>query len=114
MAGSAQGCSSIVTTIEIAERVTEDLTRILEHLVQYKVENPENRVGAIIAGIRVLKENPLIGRAISGDARELVIGRDRRGYVALYDYDRASDRVLVLAIRSQREAGYADSEFESR
>jgi hypothetical protein len=38
--------------------------------------------------------------------RELVIGRDARGYVALYRYAPEIDTVFVLAIRSQREAGY--------
>jgi hypothetical protein len=39
--------------------------------------------------------------------RELVIGRRSRGYVALYAYDALQDRVLVLAIRGQKEAGWA-------
>jgi toxin ParE1/3/4 len=36
----------------------------------------------------------------------LVIGRRARGYVALYRYIEQIDTVFVLAIRSQREAGY--------
>ena len=42
--------------------------------------------------------------------RELVIGRGSRGYVALYSYVVELDAVFVLAIRSQREAGYARGE----
>lgn len=38
--------------------------------------------------------------------RELIIGRGSRGYVALYRYVPEIDTVFVLAIRSQREAGY--------
>jgi len=39
----------------------------------------------------------------------LVIGRDATGYVALYRYLSEFDTVLILAIRAQREAGYAQS-----
>jgi len=35
-----------------------------------------------------------------------VISRGRSGYLALYRYDEDRDRVLVLTIRHQREAGY--------
>ena len=37
---------------------------------------------------------------------EPVFGRDAHGYIALYRSMAAIDTVLVLAIRSQREAGY--------
>ena len=51
-------------------------------------------------------KNPLIGRPVYADKRELVIGRRARGYVALYRYVAEIDTVFVLALRSQREAGY--------
>lgn len=50
--------------------------------------------------------NPLIDRPVSGEMNELVIGRRTHGYVALYRYIAVIDTVFVLAIRSQREAGY--------
>jgi hypothetical protein len=37
-----------------------------------------------------------------------VIGRRTGGYLALYRYVPEMDMVFVLAIRSQREAGYAE------
>jgi plasmid stabilization system protein ParE len=64
------------------------------------------RIREIIQAIDVLQYNPLIGRAVSADTRELVIGRSARGYVALYRYVELVDTVFVLAIRGQREAGY--------
>ena len=54
----------------------------------------------------MLEQNPLIGRPVPDDKRELVIGRRSRGYVALYRYVAKIDTVFVLALRSQREAGY--------
>jgi len=50
----------------------------------------------------------LIGRRVSGELREVVISRGRTGYVALYQHYPASDRVIVRAIRHQREAGFED------
>jgi len=43
---------------------------------------------------------------VRGGKRELVIGRGSRGYVALYRYVSKIDTVFLLAVRSQREAGY--------
>jgi len=54
----------------------------------------------------VLDQDLLIGRPVHEDKRELVIGRRSRGYVALYRYVAKIDTVFVLALRSQREAGY--------
>lgn len=42
------------------------------------------------------------------DERELLIGRGSHGYVALYRYIPLIDTALILAVRAQREAGYAD------
>jgi plasmid stabilization system protein ParE len=46
------------------------------------------------------------GQPVESGFRVLVISRGRSGYLALYRYDEARDRVLVLTIRHQREAGY--------
>lgn len=72
----------------------------------YQVENPVLRIREIIEAINVLEHNPLIGRPANKDKRELVIGRHAHGYVALYRYVVEVDTVFVLAVRSQREAGY--------
>ena len=92
--------------IELAPEIQDDFDRILEHLAEHAVEDAPGRVGEIIQAIDVLQHNPLIGRPVSADMRELVIGRRARGYVALYRYVEQADTVLVLATRSQREAGY--------
>jgi len=40
------------------------------------------------------------------EIRELIIPFGDSGYVALYHYEAASDSVIVLAFRHQKEAGY--------
>ena len=93
---------------ELAPELTEDFDRILEHLASSHVENPALRVVEIITALDVLEQNPLIGRPVANGKRELVIGRRSSGYLALYRYVAEVDTVFVLAIRSQREAGYAE------
>jgi toxin ParE1/3/4 len=95
--------------IEFAPEVGDDFDRILDHLARYQVENPALRIREIIEALNVLEHNPMIGRPLNNDKRELVIGRRSHGYVALYRYVAEVDAVFVLAIRSQREAGYAGS-----
>jgi toxin ParE1/3/4 len=97
-----------VTRIELAPEVAEDFERILEHLTTYQVEHPERRIGEIIGALDVLEGNPLIGRPAASGKRELIIGRRSHGYLALYRYVAEIDTVFVLAVRSQREAGYIE------
>ena len=87
-------------------KIQDDFDRILDHLSEHAVEDAPGRIREIIQAINVLQHNPLIGRPGSAETRELVIGRRARGYVALYRYIEQADTVFVLAIRSQREAGY--------
>ena len=93
--------------VEFAPEIGEDIDRSLEHLAQYEVGDTPDRVREIIQAIAVLEHNPLIGRPAEQEKRELVIGRHARGYVALYRYVPEIDTVFVLALKSQREAGYA-------
>ena len=93
--------------IELAAEVAEDFDRILKHLAEYEVADRQTRLDENIQAINVLLHNPLIGRPVAGKMNELVIGLDAHGYVALTRYVAAIDTVFVLAIRSQREAGYA-------
>lgn len=92
--------------IELASEVGKDIDRILAHLVKYNIENPAARIEEIVQAISVLENNPLIGRPVHQDKRELVIGRRSHGYLALYRYIPEIDVVFILALRSQKEAGY--------
>lgn len=93
--------------VELADRISVDLQRIVAHLAEHDALATEDRVAGIFRALGVLEENPLMGRLSGDEWRELVIGRDAHGYLALYIYKPLDDTVYVLAIRSQREAGYA-------
>lgn len=93
--------------VELAPEIAGDFDRIIDHLLEQQAATPQRRIDEIISAIDLLASSPLVGRPCEGELRELVIGQGSRGYVALYQYVEAIDVVFVLAIRSQREAGYA-------
>jgi plasmid stabilization system protein ParE len=95
-----------LAAISYSARALADLDRLFDFLVSV---DPAAAVGAaelIVDAVRILERHPYIGRPVRGRLRELVISHGRSGYVALYRVTPRRDRVEVLAIRHQREAGY--------
>ena len=92
--------------VELAPDVFDDFDRFLDHMIHSKMEQAPARISEIVQAIQILTHNPLIGRPVDDGRRELVIGRGSHGYIALYRFIASIDVVLVLAIRSQREAGF--------
>ena len=92
--------------IELAPELTDVFDRILDQLPEHEAADAASHVRDVIRAIDVLEQNPLIGRPVKSDPRELVIGHGARGYVALYRYVEEVDTVFVLAIRGQKESGY--------
>ena len=72
----------------------------------------ERAVATILAAFEIMKKHPAIGRpAISNPSlRERVIAFGNSGCVALYRIDQARKRIVILAIRHQRESGYEGGE----
>lgn len=97
-----------MTQVLFTERALSDLERIFKFLEQ---EAPGFAITAgkeIIDATSVLQRHTLIGRHAPHNLRELVISKGRSGYVALYRFLPALDRIDILAIRHQRECGFAD------
>ena len=92
--------------VELAPEIFDDFNRFLDHMARFEVEEAPARIGEIVQAIQILTHSPLIGRPVRGGKRELVIGRNSHGYIALYRFVASIDTVFVLAIRSQRESGY--------
>lgn len=95
-----------MTRLELAPEVLEDFDRFFDHLQAFEVDDIPARTRAILDALQVLTHSPLIGRQARGRLRELVIGQDARGCVALYRYNPGIDTVVVLAARPQREDAF--------
>lgn len=95
-----------MTRIELAPEVLDDFDRFFDHIAQHDPESVPEHIDTILEALQILTHSPQIGRPVRGGKRELVIGQSSRGYVALYHYVAAIDTVFVLAVRSQREAGF--------
>jgi len=96
-----------MTRVVLATELADDIERITTHLLAHEASHVAERIGEIYGALAVLANHPLIGRPAAQDRRELVIGRDARGYVARYRYDAVEDTVVVIALRAQRELGFA-------
>ena len=88
----------------------EDLERLTDFLLDHDPAAAVATIDLIREAVGVLARHPLIGRPVDTPLRELVISRGRSGYVAFYSVERIEDVVLILAIRHQRDAGYAAAE----
>lgn len=88
------------------QRALDDVEAAIDFLAETAPQAARETASLIQEAIAILKHHPLIGRSVEHGLRELVISRGRTGYVALYRYRESEDKVLILAIRHQREAGY--------
>lgn len=96
-----------MTRLLISQRAATDIDRLCEFLLQALPQEAARTTDLIFEALEVLKSHPAIGRPLGQALRELVISRGKSGYLALYIYDEDADVVCVLAIKHQREAGYA-------
>ena len=95
-----------MAVVGYAPRAVADLERLCDFLAKREPHAASATIELIAGAVDVLAAHPQIGRPVESGLRELVISRGKSGYVALYRYDEARDRVLVLATRHQREAGF--------
>lgn len=86
----------------------EDLERLVAFLARDDPAAAAATAELILHGLQILEAHPLVGRSVEDGRRELVISRERSGYIALYRFVPRHDRVDVLAIRHQREAGFEE------
>ncbi len=90
-----------------SSRALHDLERLFDFLAEQDASGAQTAVEVIVDAVTVLQRHPHIGRPVRGPIRELVISRGKTAYVALYRVRAGLERVEVLAIRHQREAGYS-------
>ena len=90
-----------------SQRASQDLIRLYQFLAE---KNPAAALRAITTirdSIDALQSMPKMGRPIEHGLREWIIDFSSSGYVALYDLNEITDELVVVAIKHQREDGYA-------
>jgi addiction module RelE/StbE family toxin len=97
-----------VPSLIYSEQALDDLERVAEFLAKDDPAAAGATAPLITQALEVLEAHPLIGRTTDGELRELIISRGRSGYIALYEYHAAADRIIVHGIRHQREAGFEE------
>lgn len=93
-------------TVLYSAHALADLDRLFDFLASEDPAAASHAASVIVDAVGILARHPHIGRPVRGPLRELVISHGRSGYVALYRVSPRRDRVEVLALRHQREAGY--------
>lgn len=88
---------------EYSEDALADIERLVDFLIDIDLAVALETFNVIDDGVRLLTRHPEIGRLVGGGKRELVISRGRTGYIAIYEFDKWIDTVVVLAIKHQRE-----------
>ena len=88
---------------EYSQDALADIERLVNFLIDADLEEALETFGIIDDGVRLLTRHPEIGRLVGGGKRELVISCGRTGYVAIYEFDKWTNTVVVLAIKHQRE-----------
>lgn len=84
-----------------------DVQRLYRFLAPKNLDAAKRAVTAIRHGVKVLGQQPSVGRPIeemSNEFREWIIDFGDSGYVARYRID--SDVVTILAVRHQKEVGH--------
>lgn len=93
--------------VVFAPAAVRDLQRLRAFLRQSDPVAAKRAGAAIIQGVQKLGARPRIGRTIDDMPeiyRDWIIGFRQSGYIARYRID--GDRVTILALRHQREAGF--------
>ena len=94
--------------VEITRRALEDFERLFDFLAAENPQRAREQMLSVRRALELLADHPLLGRDAEDGRRELVLSRGRYGYVAKYRWLPADDVVLILAVRHQREAGFAE------
>ena len=92
--------------VVVSPQAVKQLERLLEFLGKEDPAAVDSAWQAILSGISVLGDHPLIGRHLAGELRELLVSFGRTGYVALYRFMPVTSEVQVLGFRHQRELHY--------
>jgi plasmid stabilization system protein ParE len=90
-----------------SQSALRDVGRLHSFLFSKNRDAARRAIRAIREGVKLLRDNPQIGRPVEElppEFREWIIEFGQGAYVVLYRYNR--NEVVLLAIRHGRERGY--------
>lgn len=95
--------------VRLAERARSDIERLYRFLAGQDPIAAKLAILTIRDAFLPLRTFPIIGRHVEDHdtLRELVIDFGASGYLALYHYEPTTDSVTILAVKHQKEDGYA-------
>ncbi len=95
-----------MSSLEFSEQAARDLRALHDFIAPEDPQGADDAIALILDAVEILERHPFIGRPSTDPLRELIISHGHSGYIALYLFDSAKDRILVKAVRHQREAGF--------
>ena len=93
--------------VQVSARALADLERLFDFLAAEDPAVARKQLLSVHKAFELLPDHPLLGRVAEKGRRELILSRGRYGYIAKYRWLPAEDVALILAVRHQREVGYA-------
>lgn len=78
-----------------SKNAVNDFVRLTDLLIATDIKTASETVGLIEEAVSILDRNPLIGRSVDDEIRELVISRGATGYVALYSFEDNKNAILI-------------------
>jgi len=91
--------------IVFSPKSLQDLERLTDFLIQTDKNAALTTIELIEGAIQILSKHPYLGRTCDKHIRELIISRDKSGYVATYSFDERKNAILICSIRHQKESG---------
>ncbi len=94
--------------IVLSKSALSKLNQIKKFYAQRDPKIGDRAVDIIEAAFMSLLDSPEIGRPFEGSflRRELIIPFGKTGFVSLYEIDRDTNRIVIVALRHQREEGF--------
>jgi plasmid stabilization system protein ParE len=98
--------------IVLSKSALSKLTQIKQFYAQRDPKIGDRAVDIIEAAFNSLLNSPEIGRPFEGSMlrRELIIPFGRSGFISLYEIDKQTDRIVIVALRHQKEDGFKHAE----
>ena len=94
--------------VEVTAYALRDLEPLFDFVAAEDPARAKEQLLSVRRAFELLADHPMLGRRAENGRRELILSRGRYGYIAKYRWLPDGDVVLILAIRHQREAGYAE------